>query len=209
MPEDELPLVNRLATLRRWTVSDCLPVDIYPNQHAVAANAWLTFGVGADGRTRSVRAVRVSRDASADAQERCIVDAVARWEFPALRVGGRVFMRVAGTGPRREVPPAEHRTDDHPAYATAGYTSPAMGEPGCVQKHIRLPRTTVPKIVAFKFVVGPRGDTDRFQVVEPTDTPLELARAVEDAVQSCRWIPGADLEGRPVPIWVILPIRFR
>ena len=127
LPEDELPLVNRLATLRRWTVSDCLPVDIYPNQHAVAANAWLTFGVGADGRTRSVRAVRVSRDASADAQERCIVDAVTRWEFPAPRVGGRVCMRVAGTGPRREVPPSQSGRTTTPSYATAGYTRPRDG----------------------------------------------------------------------------------
>jgi hypothetical protein len=209
LPENELQLVQRISALRRWTVSDCLPVDVYPNQDGVPANAWVSFGIGTDGRTRSIRVARVSKDASAEAQERCIADAVARWEYPAPRVGGRVFMRVAGTGPRREVPPADHWTDDHPAFATAGYTRPAMGEPGCVQKHIRVPRTTVPKLVSFKFAIGPRGDTDRFQVVEPTDTPLELARAVEDAVKSCRWIPGTGPEGRPVPIWVILPVRFR
>lgn len=209
LPEDDLQLVQRISALRRWSVSDCLPVEVYPNQDAVPANAWVSFGIGADGRTRSIRVARVSMDASADAQERCILDAVARWEYPAPRVGGRVWMNVAGTGPRREFVPAASGTHDGPAYATAGYTGPAMREPGCVQKRIRVPPSSVPQKVIVKFVVGPEGDTGRFHVVGPTDTRLELVRAVEEAVQSCRWIPGTDPEGRPVPIWVILPIRFR
>jgi periplasmic protein TonB len=27
-------------------------------------------------------------------------------------------------------------------------------------------------------------------------------------VNSCRWVPGADAQGRPTAIWVILPLRF-
>jgi hypothetical protein len=209
LPEDELPLVQGISALRHWTVSDCLPVDVYPNQDGVPAKAWVSFGIGTDGHTRSIRVARVSEDASADAQERCIADAVARWEYPAPRVGGRVWMRVAGTGPRREVPPAASGLHDVPAYATAGYTKPAMREPGCVQRRIRVPSSRVPQSATFKFAVGPGGGADQFEVLGPTDTPLEVARAVEEAVQSCRWIPGKDPEGRPVSVWVVLPVRFR
>ncbi len=209
-PEDDFRLVRRLAALRRWTVSDCLPVDVYPNRNAVPANAWVSFGVGADGRTGSIRVARLSKDAASDAQERCIADAVGRWEFPAPRVGGRIWLRIAGTGPRREVP-VEPGAEDAPAFATAGYTKPAMAEPGCVQQRVaRLFRPpSLPPPITVKFAVGSEGTAYRFEVMGPAEAPLELAKALEEAVRSCRWIPGKDPEGRAVPVWVILPVRFR
>jgi protein TonB len=35
-----------------------------------------------------------------------------------------------------------------------------------------------------------------------------ISDAIWNAVQSCKWIAGADAQGRPTAIWVILPIRF-
>jgi protein TonB len=35
-----------------------------------------------------------------------------------------------------------------------------------------------------------------------------IGTAIWQAVQACRWVPGADAQGKPVSIWVILPIRF-
>lgn len=214
-PEDDFRLVRRLAELRRWTVSDCLPVYVYPNQNAAPANAWVSFGIGADGRTRTVRVARTVSDAAAESHERCIAAAVARWEFPAPRVGGRIWLRIAGTGPRRELPvtesgpPAGSGASDAPAYAMAGYTKPAMADPGCVQKRIRVPRGTPPGNITAKFAVGANGDVSRFEVMGPADASIELARALDEAIASCRFIPGKDPEGSPVPIWVILPVRFR
>lgn len=215
-PEDDVQLVGRIAALRRWSVSDCLPVYVYPNQNAVPATAWVSFGIGADGRTRAIRVARASKDASADTQERCVADAIARWEFPAPRVGGRLLLRVAGTGQRREAPVVSRgavgtgSVPGEPAFALDGYKKPAMAEPGCVQRRIRPPRSTLPQTVLVKFAVGPAGETDRFEVMAPVDeTPVPLARAIAEAIGSCRWTPGADREGRPIPVWVILPIRFR
>ncbi|ABS27915.1 hypothetical protein [Anaeromyxobacter sp. Fw109-5] len=213
-PEDDFQLIRRVASLRRWKVSDCLPVYVFPNQDASPENAWVSFGIGSDGRTRSVRVARTSKYASAEAPERCIADEVATWEFPAPRVGGRIWLLVSGTGPRREVDPVASTTGDGPVYGMEGYTKPAMAKAGCVKRGIAVPpslaaqRSTFPRQMLVKFAIGSGGDASRFQVMSPTDAPVKLARVIEEAVQSCRWIPGRDPEGRPVEIWVVLPLRF-
>jgi hypothetical protein len=214
-PEDDVQLVRRIIALRRWTISDCLPVYVYPNQNAAPARAWVSIGIGVDGRTRSVR-VAPSRSSDGEARERCIAEAISRWEFPAPRVGGRLWMHIDGTGPRRELP-VEAGDEHAPAYATASYTRPEMAKPACVQKRVAVSpslaamvqRPSFPRNMTVKFAVGTGGDAYRFEVMGPDDAPVELARVIEEAVQSCRWIPGRDPEGRPAPIWVILPIRFQ
>ena len=35
-----------------------------------------------------------------------------------------------------------------------------------------------------------------------------IASSIWQAIQGCRWVPGADAQGKPVSIWVILPVRF-
>jgi protein TonB len=41
------------------------------------------------------------------------------------------------------------------------------------------------------------------QVADP-----RITEAVRRAVQACNWVPGADAEGKPTALWVVLPIRL-
>ena len=215
-PEDDVQLIRRLVSRRRWAVSHCLPVYVYPDRHAASARAWVSFVVGGDGRTSAVRvAAWSSRDPEAEEHERCIADAVARWEFPAPRVGGRLWVRFDGTGPRRDAP-AVTSPSEAPFVAANGYTRPAM-ERSCVEKRVHLPssltalvrRSMLTRQMTVRFAVGANGDVSRFLVVGPPEAPVALARMVEQAVVSCPWMPGTDGEGRPASSWVVLPIRFR
>jgi protein TonB len=102
--------------------------------------------------------------------------------------------------------------EDAPAYATAGYVKPAEVERGCVAQSTRIPTdlkgfvTGTP--ITVKFAVRADGSTSQFQVMTP-GVPDRIAAAVFQAVQSCRFKPGTDPRGKPTPIWVILPLRFR
>jgi protein TonB len=41
------------------------------------------------------------------------------------------------------------------------------------------------------------------QVADP-----RISDAVKRAVQACEWVPGADAEGKPTSLWVVMPIRL-
>ncbi len=100
--------------------------------------------------------------------------------------------------------------EDAPAYATAGYRKPQMAEPGCVQRAVRIPPQLsgyVSGPITVKFAIRPDGAPSRFELMTQVPDP-RIGQAVWQAVQSCRWVPGADAQGKPVSIWVILPIRF-
>ncbi len=56
-----------------------------------------------------------------------------------------------------------------------------------------------------RFAVLLDGSLARFSYLEPV-TPAQ-ARAIEAAFASCRWSPGIDPNGHPVPVWVIQPIK--
>jgi len=95
-------------------------------------------------------------------------------------------------------------------WASAGFRRPAEESPGCVGRSIRLP----PDLAGFvsgqltvKFAVGASGEIR--QVMLMADVPDQrILRAIENALRSCRFRPGADERGRSIAIWVILPIRF-
>ncbi len=100
--------------------------------------------------------------------------------------------------------------EDAPAYATAGYRKPQMAEPGCVQRTMRVPSQLAGFVsgpITVKFAVRADGAPSRFEVM--TQVPDQrIGQLIWQAVQACRWTPGADAQGRPVSIWVILPVRF-
>ena len=100
--------------------------------------------------------------------------------------------------------------EDAPQFATAGYRKPEMAQRGCVQQSVRVPRELMGYIsgpITVKFAIGRDGLPSRFQAM--TDVPdRRIADAIWGAVQTCKWVPGADAQGKPTAIWVILPIRF-
>jgi protein TonB len=46
-----------------------------------------------------------------------------------------------------------------------------------------------------------------FQVMGAQPDP-RIGQAVWQAIQNCKFRPGADAQGRPVNMWVILPLVF-
>jgi periplasmic protein TonB len=117
--------------------------------------------------------------------------------------GEGVVGGVVGAQPTNEI-------EDAPAYATAGYRKPAQAQPNCVQSTVRLPRELMGFIsgpITVKFAIGRDGVPSRFQVM--TNVPDQrIANAIWGAVQTCKWVPGADAQGKPTAIWVIMPLRF-
>jgi protein TonB len=99
---------------------------------------------------------------------------------------------------------------DAPAYAGAGWKRPEQAQRNCVQNSVRIPRGLqgfASGPITVKFAVGSDGAPCEFQVLG--DVPdARIGAAVWQAVQACRWIPGADMQGRLAKIWVTMPIRF-
>ena len=41
-----------------------------------------------------------------------------------------------------------------------------------------------------------------------TPAPDSIVAAVGEAIRKCEWVPGADPNGRSVPLWLTLPVRL-
>jgi len=100
--------------------------------------------------------------------------------------------------------------EDAPAFATAGYRKPQMVTPKCVENTVRIPRDLAGYIsgpITVQFAILKDGAPSQFKVIT-TGVPDRIAGAIWSAVQDCKWVAGADPQGRPTNIWVILPLRF-
>ena len=101
--------------------------------------------------------------------------------------------------------------EDAPAYATAGFRKAAMAVPKCVQEATRIPRDLQGYVsstpITVQFAVGRDGSPSQFKVIT-NGVPDRIAAAIWQAIQECKWVAGADPQGRPVSVWVILPLRF-
>ncbi|ABC81896.1 outer membrane transport energization protein TonB [Anaeromyxobacter dehalogenans 2CP-C] len=100
--------------------------------------------------------------------------------------------------------------EDAPQYMTAGFRKPVEADPGCVGRAIRLPReltgfTSGP--ITVRVAIGGDGRVGRVELLSSVPD-LRIAHAIEAAVRACPWRGGADAGGRPVAIWVVMPIRF-
>ena len=117
-------------------------------------------------------------------------------------------------GPTRPQAPSTGATlagDGPPAYPTAGYVKPAEVERGCVGRTLGLTRKLAerhPGTVVVKFAVDRSGRPGPLDVLSDA-VDGDSARALAVAVQSCRWTPGRDPQGRAANVWVILPIRLQ
>jgi protein TonB len=85
-----------------------------------------------------------------------------------------------------------------------------MATPRCVENNVRIPRELAGFIsgpITVKFAIGRDSAPSRFEVIT-NNVPDRIASIIWAAVQECKWIAGADPQGRPTNIWVILPLRF-
>jgi len=100
--------------------------------------------------------------------------------------------------------------EDAPQFAMAGFRKPVMAQKNCVQEAVRIPRELQGFIsgpITVKFAVGRDSSPSRFEVIT-NGVPDRISASIWSAVQECKWIAGADAQGRPTAIWVILPLRF-
>jgi protein TonB len=79
-----------------------------------------------------------------------------------------------------------------------------------VQTSIKIPQQLAGFVsgpVTIKFAVNRDGSVGRFELVTPVPDP-RIGDAIWRGVQSCKFTPAADPQGRPTAMWVIIPIRF-
>jgi hypothetical protein len=100
--------------------------------------------------------------------------------------------------------------EEAPQWYAAGFRRPEESAAGCVVRNIRLPADLtgfVSPRLTVKFSVGRDGAVR--EVLLLSEVPdRRIAAAIEAALHACRFTPGADARGRPVNMWVILPLRF-
>jgi periplasmic protein TonB len=97
-----------------------------------------------------------------------------------------------------------------PSDAGPGFRKPRLEDPGCVQRAIRFSDEWIGQLgvapLLVRFAIDADGTPHQFQsMTEKLDG--RLAVVVWRAIQSCRWLPGYDANGRAIALWVILPIR--
>jgi protein TonB len=116
-------------------------------------------------------------------------------------VGGVVGGQVASKGGAYE---------DAPVYMAAGFKAPEMTDKNCFRENFRLPPALAGFVqsVTVKFAVYPNGAVGAFTVMGQVPDQ-RIADAIRNAVSNCNWKPGADAQGRPTAIYVILPVRLQ
>ena len=60
--------------------------------------------------------------------------------------------------------------------------------------------------LTVKFAVDGSGAPVLFHPLTPA--PDSVVAAVGEAIRRCEWSPGADPNGRSVPLWLTLPIKL-
>lgn len=105
--------------------------------------------------------------------------------------------------------PAATNQPSSPVFAVSGYVKPAEVEKHCVANAVRLPRQMagIDGTITSKFAVEADGSTSHYEAL--SEAPGEVIMAIRQAVKLCKFTPGLDPQGRPVSMWVILPIRFQ
>lgn len=120
----------------------------------------------------------------------------------------------ARTRPAAPTPPpapagASEIDADEPREPQVGCVRPRPADPSCVADAVQ--RVPVPpylrsSITRVRFVVTRDGRVARFDTYDALPDPV--AERVQQAVSACAWLPGQDLAGRTVSMWVLLPVRF-
>jgi TonB family protein len=106
--------------------------------------------------------------------------------------------------------PAREPVPDAPRYVGSGFRSPRLAQADCLSENLRLPPNVAAMVagpITVKFAVHPDGRVDQLQVMNKLPDP-RIGEAVARAVRACEWVPGADADGTPTPLWVVQPMRF-
>jgi protein TonB len=111
---------------------------------------------------------------------------------------------------KAELPVASAPLQLGPTYARDGQQKARLTDPGCVVKSLRLPRDIADvggETATVKFAVDETGQVSQYAYLAGPSEP-RIANAIWAAIQRCEFTPGATAQGRPVALWVTMPIKF-
>ncbi len=100
--------------------------------------------------------------------------------------------------------------EEAPRYMTAGFRAPRTRDPRCLQSSMRVPSALqgfVSGPINVKFAVRRDGSIGSLQIMSRIPDP-RIAEIIARGLAACEWAAGADAQGNPTSIWVIMPIRF-
>ncbi len=100
--------------------------------------------------------------------------------------------------------------EEAPRYLGAGFRAPRAKDRGCLQSAMRVPPALqgfVSGPITVKFAVRRDGSIGQVQVMSKVPDP-RIIEIIARGLAACEWAPGADAQGNPTSIWVIMPIRF-
>lgn len=100
--------------------------------------------------------------------------------------------------------------EEAPKYMMAGFKAPEMADKNCFRETFRLPPALSGFVqsVTVKFAVYPNGAVGAFSVMGQVPDQ-RIGDAIRNAISNCTWKPGADAQGKPVAIYVIMPVRMQ
>jgi protein TonB len=164
---------------------------------------------------------RVARPAPAPAREPARPDKpapIAR-AVPAPTAAPRLELdpapppppQVAAAAPSEPAPvPAPPAAAPAAAAAREGYQRPRQTTPGCMASSLLLNRDFIDyegESATVKFAVDETGKVSQYTYLSgPNDQ--RIANAIWSSIQRCEWTPGATAQGRPISLWVTIPIKF-
>jgi hypothetical protein len=189
------PAIELLLAFRRGQLGQCY--EAARAVPAARADVHVVLFVDGDGRAVEVRAASVPEDAPL---EECVRAAVEAWEFPASDDG---FSGPFHVGQAFDAAPGPA-----PAYAAPGFLRPALRDPACVERALKVP----PELrgsagaMSVKLAVDAAGKPGLVHALSPA--PDGLVAAVAAAVRGCPWTAGGDGDGRPLPLWTTLTVKI-
>jgi protein TonB len=114
------------------------------------------------------------------------------------------------TAPPPEPPTASSPLAVGPSVARDGQLRPRLKSPGCVAISLQTRRDVdafAGESARVRFAVEETGKVSQFTYLSgPTDP--RVANAIWSSIQRCDWAPGADAQGRPLTLWVTMPVSF-